>query len=147
MPRSELKVLLGRGHTIRASELAGAAYRGVSLGLPGLVERLTWTTFQKAFVRLHFGFDASKLDPWTTGVVEFFANAKLAALAATVRLRRFARTYHDVMARFDVLMSPTTPGAASPLGHLAPDVQAGWDGVRCVRPHPDEPGFSHRARR
>lgn len=51
MPRSELEALLGSGHAIRASEVAGAAYRGVSLGLPRLVERLTWTTFQKAFVR------------------------------------------------------------------------------------------------
>lgn len=51
MPRSELRELLGRGHAIRATDVAGAAYRGVSLGLPGLVERLTWTTFQKAFFR------------------------------------------------------------------------------------------------
>lgn len=51
MPRATLKELLRAGHPVEASELAGAAYRGISLGLPRFVERLTWTTFQKAFVR------------------------------------------------------------------------------------------------
>ncbi len=86
--------------------MAIVAWFGVRLG--------RWTT--------HFGFDASKVDLWTAQFVEFFANAKLAGLAATLRLRRFARTFQDVMTRFDVLMSPTLPEAAPPLGHLAPDV-------------------------
>jgi len=51
MPRPELRALLHAGHPLRPEDVAGAAYRGVSLGLPRLVERLTWTTFQKAFVR------------------------------------------------------------------------------------------------
>ena len=83
---------------------------------------IAWFGVRLGRLILHFGFDGSKLDPWTTGFVEFFANAKLAGLAATLRLRRFARTFQDVMARFDVLMSPTVPEAAPPLGHLAPDV-------------------------
>jgi amidase len=83
---------------------------------------VAWFGVRLAPLFLRFGFDASKLDPWTRGFVEFFANAKLAGLAATMRLRRFARTYQDVMTRFDVLMSPTTPEPAPPLGHLAPDV-------------------------
>lgn len=35
---------------VRAAEVAGFAYRGVALGLPRFVERLTWKTFMKAFV-------------------------------------------------------------------------------------------------
>jgi amidase len=83
---------------------------------------IAWFGVKLGRLTLHFGFDGSKVDPWTTGFVEFFGNAKLAGLAATMRLRRFARTFQDVMARFDVLMSPTTPEAAPLLGHLAPDV-------------------------
>jgi amidase len=83
---------------------------------------IAWFVARLGRLVFHFGFDGSKLDPWTTGFVEFFANAKLAGLAATMRLRRFARTYRDVMTRFDVLMSPTVPEAAPPLGHFAPDV-------------------------
>ena len=83
---------------------------------------IAWFGVRLGRLTVHFGFDGSKLDPWTTGFVEFFAKAKLAGLAATMRLRPFARTFQDVMARFDVLMSPTTPEAAPPLGHLAPDI-------------------------
>lgn len=51
MPRSELERLLREGHPVAAEEIAGAGYRGVSLNLPRVVERVTWTTFQKVFVR------------------------------------------------------------------------------------------------
>ncbi len=63
MPRAALEALLRRGHPIRPLDLAGFAYRGVSLGLPKLVERLTWTTFQKAFVR-----DGDEVRGWNVRV-------------------------------------------------------------------------------
>jgi hypothetical protein len=47
----ELRSLLTRGHPLRPEDVEGSAFRGVSLGLPALVERLTWTTFQKVFFR------------------------------------------------------------------------------------------------
>jgi hypothetical protein len=43
--------LLREGRDFDPSAIEGATYRGVSLGLPRLLERLTWTTFQKAFFR------------------------------------------------------------------------------------------------
>lgn len=43
--------LLRRGHAIDEDALAGHEYRGVSLGLPRFVEKLTWTKFRKAFHR------------------------------------------------------------------------------------------------
>lgn len=39
------------GHAFDPSELAGYRYRGISLGLPGWVDRLTWKKFVKAFRR------------------------------------------------------------------------------------------------
>lgn len=42
--------LLG-GHAIDPEALAGWLYRGVSLGLPGWVDRLAWKTFAKTFHR------------------------------------------------------------------------------------------------
>ena len=65
------------GHPVDPAQLEGWVYRGTSLGLPSLVERLTWKTFQKAFwrdpatgrllgwnVRLEQdGLDAPRFDP------------------------------------------------------------------------------------
>ncbi len=49
--RRELKQRLAAGHRVDPSAIEGWVYRGTSLGLPRLVERLTWKTFQKAFWR------------------------------------------------------------------------------------------------
>jgi hypothetical protein len=51
MPRRELLALLERGHAIDARQLDDSEYRGVSLGMPGVVDRLTWKVFRKAFHR------------------------------------------------------------------------------------------------
>lgn len=51
LPNSELARLLASGSPVAAADLAGACYRGTSLGLPKIVERATWTTFRKAFHR------------------------------------------------------------------------------------------------
>ncbi len=39
------------GHPVDPDALEGWVYRGTSLGLPGVVQRLTWKTFQKTFYR------------------------------------------------------------------------------------------------
>jgi hypothetical protein len=48
---SELRARIVAGHPVDPAALAGWAYRGTSLGLPRVVERLTWKTFQKTFYR------------------------------------------------------------------------------------------------
>lgn len=48
MDRDTLGATLSRGHAIDLAALRGP-YRGVSLGLGALVERLTWKTFRKRF--------------------------------------------------------------------------------------------------
>lgn len=49
--RAELRARLLEGYPIDPTALEGYLYRGTSLGLPWLVEQLTWKTFQKAFWR------------------------------------------------------------------------------------------------
>ncbi len=51
MSRAELASLLRSGHPIDASALDDTEYRGVSLGLPAIIEKLTWKTFKKVFHR------------------------------------------------------------------------------------------------
>ena len=51
MSRKELGVLLQRGHAIDPGALDDTEYRGVSLGLPSIIERLSWKTFKKVFHR------------------------------------------------------------------------------------------------
>ncbi len=59
----ELSSLLARGGPVRAEQLAGFAFRGTSLGLPALLEKLSWVTFQKAFVR-----DGERVRGWNVRV-------------------------------------------------------------------------------
>lgn len=47
----ELRDAIVHGHPVDPLALEGWAYRGTSLGLPSIVERLTWKTFQKTFFR------------------------------------------------------------------------------------------------
>lgn len=51
MTAAERLACLRGGGALAPEVLAGADYRGVSLGLPRLVERLTWKTFRKSFRR------------------------------------------------------------------------------------------------
>jgi hypothetical protein len=49
--RHALADLLAAGHPLDPDAIAGWQYRGVSLGLPGWVDRVAWKTFVKAFHR------------------------------------------------------------------------------------------------
>lgn len=51
MRRGELEHVLASGHAIDPRALDDTEYRGVSVGLPAWVERLTWKTFKKVFHR------------------------------------------------------------------------------------------------
>ena len=48
---AQLRKIMSECHAIGADDLAGWEYRGVALGLPKFVEKLTWKTFIKAFWR------------------------------------------------------------------------------------------------
>jgi len=47
----QLAARLGSGHAIDPRSLDDSCYRGISLGLPGWVEALSWKTFMKCFHR------------------------------------------------------------------------------------------------
>jgi hypothetical protein len=47
----DLRDLIVHGHPVDPHAIEGWAYRGTSLGLPRVIERLTWKTFQKTFYR------------------------------------------------------------------------------------------------
>jgi hypothetical protein len=51
LDRDELLAVLRSGHAIDPRELDDTEYRGVSLGLPGIVVALTWKKFKKVFHR------------------------------------------------------------------------------------------------
>lgn len=50
LSRDELEGVLARGYAVTPIDLADHAYFGVSLGLPAVIERLTWKTFAKVFI-------------------------------------------------------------------------------------------------
>ncbi len=47
----ELRERIAGGHPVAPGAIEGWAYRGTALGLPRVVEKLTWKTFQKTFWR------------------------------------------------------------------------------------------------
>ncbi len=47
----QLRARIANGYPVDPQSLEGWAYRGTSLGLPSVVERMTWKTFQKTFYR------------------------------------------------------------------------------------------------
>lgn len=51
--------VLEAGHPIDRAAIEDRTFRGVSLGLPGAIEKITWKTFQKVFVH-----DADGLRGW-----------------------------------------------------------------------------------
>lgn len=67
MSRRELKGLLTGGHAIEPADLDDTEYRGVSLGLPSVVERLTWKKFKKVF---HRDPDSGQLRGWNVRMAQ-----------------------------------------------------------------------------
>ena len=51
LSRASLEEMMARGSDIDPDAIANMEFRGVSLGLPALIERLTWKTFKKVFCR------------------------------------------------------------------------------------------------
>lgn len=51
MSRSELESIFETASPVALEQIEGYRYRGVSLGLPGWVETLSWKKFAKAFER------------------------------------------------------------------------------------------------
>ncbi len=67
LPRQALRARFDAGFAIDPRALAGAQYRGTSLGLPGVVDRLLWKTFRKAF---HADAATGKVVGWNVRVAQ-----------------------------------------------------------------------------
>jgi amidase len=83
---------------------------------------LAWIQTRLGRLTMHWGFDRSKVEPWTRGLARFFSTEIRAGLAATWRLRRFTQTFAETMERYDVLVSPVLAEPAPRLGYLATDL-------------------------
>lgn len=62
---ADWRLLMREGHPIDPAAIEGWAYRGTSLGMPALFDRVTWKTFQKAFHR-----DGAHLRGWNVRLVQ-----------------------------------------------------------------------------
>jgi hypothetical protein len=60
------------GHPLDAAALKGAAYLGISIGLPRWVDRLAWKTFVKVFVS--DGLDTDGVRGWNVRMVQHGLN-------------------------------------------------------------------------
>lgn len=96
----ELHELLVAGEPVDTDALTERVFHGTSLGLPRLVERLTWTTFIKAF---HLDPELGELRGW---------NVRTVQPGWTPQVRRgVERSFGHFLVR---------PASESPAGSLAP---------------------------
>ncbi len=79
------------------------------------------------------GFDRRLLEPLTLGLSGFFRSVAATLPATVLRLRRFEHAYAQVMARYDVLLSPVLSHPAPPIGHLAADLDFETHLIRLLR--------------
>jgi amidase len=84
---------------------------------------LAWIQVRTARWVLHRGFDGTKIEPLTHGLIRWFTRNPLAHATAIFRLRRFAQTYAQVMEHHDVLVSPTAAQPPPQLGYLGTDLR------------------------
>lgn len=114
------------GHPIDAESLDNTEFRGVSLGLPAWIERLSWKTFQKAF---HRDPETGRLRGWNVRVEQ-----RGIAAPSVPRLRRgVPMTFgHFLVVPHD----PARPYRGTDRGlmiHYGHGGNAPWDTLRFLR--------------
>jgi hypothetical protein len=57
LTRQQLASQLAQGHSIERDKIEGWVYRGISLGLPRLIEAFAWVNFAKTFTNAHTGWN------------------------------------------------------------------------------------------
>jgi amidase len=97
---------------------------------------LAWVQVLSARFMLHRKFDRTKIEPWTSGLIETFTRHRMDVVRATRRLRAFTGTYARIMERYDVLESPTLSEPAPPLGYLATNqpFETAFERIRAYAP-------------
>lgn len=82
---------------------------------------LAWLQHRLGRVLVHSSFDSDRLEPWTRGLSRWCEREPRPMAAATRRLRHLTREHAEVMARYDVLLSPVIAHPPPLLGHFATD--------------------------
>ena len=98
----ELRAAIASGHPVDPTQLEGWAYRGTSLGLPRVLERLSWKTFQKTFWREP---GTGRLLGWNVRLEQDGVDAP--SRPRTRRGRQVTEWHYEVIAPAGV---PTPPG-------------------------------------
>jgi len=78
LDRAGLAAALAGGSAIEESSLDDSQYRGISLGLPHLIEALTWKTFRKTF---HRDRTSGRLRGWNVRLAQTGIDGPSVALA------------------------------------------------------------------
>ncbi len=73
-------------------------------------------------VLYHRGYDAKRLEPWTTSLSKWFSENTWEATKRMRRLRGFTGRWAEFMKNWSVVVLPTLAIPAPKLGHLRPDV-------------------------
>jgi amidase len=118
--RAAAKLCETLGHEIE--EIPYPFYSGVNDDFLRFWCSLAWIQARTGRFMMQWGFDQSKLEPWTSGLIDSFLNARRDTLASVKRLRTFVRTSADDMKRYDVFISPVLAEAAPKLGFLSGDL-------------------------
>ena len=97
---------------------------------------VSWLQVKTARMLMHRKFDVAQFEPWTLGLAQTFTSNRRKVIAAMRRLRKFGKTYAQVMQSYDVLVSPTTAEPAPLLGYLATDqpFETKYDRIRSYCP-------------
>lgn len=128
----ELRDAFRDGYAITPDDIAGYAYRGVSLGLPDIAVRLTWLTFQKIFVKdeergMVRGFNV-RLEqngrhaasvPRTRGAGEPWTFGHFAVVSAKGRTK--AEWERGVLLDYGAFTASRLPSPQDPVVSLRPD--------------------------
>ena len=124
--RAELQQVLQDGHPIDPQALDDTTYRGVSLGLGRVIERLTWKTFEKVF---HRDPETGQLRGWNTRLEQ-------TGLDGPVRHRhRRGRPWTFGHYRVCAISTVSPPRPCGP-GLIVDYSDAGnrrWDPIGCLR--------------
>ncbi len=79
------------------------------------------STFGRLIVS--FDFDASKLEPFSRGLVRYFRKRMMKTPGMLYRLRRCAADYDAALAGYDAVLSPVLAHTVAELGYLHPDIE------------------------
>jgi hypothetical protein len=114
LSRRELMERMHAGHPIDPEALSDSCYRGISLGLPAWVDRLSWKTFMKSFWRDPL---SGRLFGWNTRLAQDGLNARARPLQSRRGGDRNFGPFEVHLASHHPVPSPLRQGLLIHYGH------------------------------